>query len=292
MINLTACHIRVALCLALVAFTVPALAQEAAPEQSLTAPADAAVPAETTETAEAVPEVIPPGNPLPLDDLTQYMKYGTAVVTYSEGKINMPYFWYPPDQPWAEGATFPLILVLHSATGYAEPANALLKSRTVFPAFLVVPALPKGRRWAEPGKLTASHALPETVELVKQFIAKNPAVDPKRVYVIGCDTDTYPAYESAQLYSDVSAAAVAVAATWNRHETSNMKNVPLAAFHGVDDKVVPLTTSRDTITTVQQAGGTAFFTKFDYMEHECVVPDVYNERLWGWMFQQKKSDAP
>jgi len=287
MINLTACHIRVALCLALVTFTVPALAQEAAPEQSLTAAAVA-----PAEAAEAVPEVLPPANPLPLDKLTQHMSYGTAVVTSGDTKINMPYFWYPPDQPWAEGATFPLVLVLHGAAGYAEAANALITSRNLFPAFIVVPALPKGRRWADPGKLTSSHALPETVELVKQFIAKNPAVDPKRVYVVGCDTGGTGAFGAAQLYSDVFAAAVAVAATWSRHETSNMKNVPLAAFHGVDDTVVPLTTSRDTITTVQQAGGTAFFTKFDYMEHECEVPDVYNDRLWGWMFQQKKSDAP
>ena len=255
--------------------SLPALAQDAAPAPAAATAADAV-------------EILPAANKQPLDELTQYFTAKTATVASGDKKVSLEYFWYPPDQPWAEGATFPLVLVLHGAAGYAEPGKALLTARKKFPAFIVVPALPQGQRWADPGKMKLSHALPEAVEIVKQLITENPAINPKRVYVIGCDTGGNGAFGAAQLYSDVFAAAVPVAATWSRYESDNMKNVAIAAFHGVDDKVVPYGASNDVITTVQASGGTAFFTRFDYMKHECEAPFIYTDLLWDWLFKQAK----
>lgn len=272
-------------------------AQETAPEQVHANPF--AVPAETVAepapapvTPSASVEVMTPSNPQPLEDYTQYYAQQVATVTSASDnkKIGLTYFWFPPEQPWAEGAKFPLVLVLHGASGFAEAGRFLITERTrkQFPAFVVVPALPQGRRWADPGKKKPVHALSEAVELIKQLSAENP-VDPARIYVIGCGTGGTGAYGAAQLYSDVFAAAVPIAAEWNPNEISNMKNVPIAAFHGNDDKIVPYLSSNDTITMVQHNGGTAFFTKYDQMKHDCSSPRIYNELLWKWLFDQKKN---
>ena len=256
-------------------------------------PATGAAP-ETTPAAAptaAKIEVFTPANPEPLIDFTKYYARQTATVKSGDHQAQLTYFTFAPTVTATPGTQFPLVLVLHEASGQAEAGRFLITEsvRNIYPAYIVVPALPAGKRWADPGPLKPAHALPEAVELVKQLIAMNPNIDPQKVYVIGCGTGGTGAYGAAQLYSDVFAAAVPIAATWNPHEVSNMKNLPIAAFHGVDDVTVPLNFSSDTIAMVQHEGGTAFFTKYENMAHNCSSERIYNELLWKWLFAQKKA---
>lgn len=278
--KIIACFMFVAL-----SFALPAYAEDTA------IPAPAALPPTVTApVAEPAIEMMIPANTQPIGDYTKYYAQRTATVTSGDKKVGLTYFWFAPEQPWAEGTKFPLVLLLHGASGYAEAGRNLINEsqRKQFPAFIVAPALPEGKRWADPGKPSPAHALGEAVDLVKQLIAANPTIDPKRIYVVGCGTGGTGAYGAAQLYSDVFAAALPFAASWNPAETSNMKNVAIAAFHGEDDKIVPLLNSNDTITVVQQAGGTAFFTKYLFLGHDCNAKQFYTDPIWAWLFQQHK----
>lgn len=272
-------------------FTLPVMAQDAAVKTEHVNPfTNPVAPAAAPVAAASAVDVMVPANPEPIADYTKYYAKRTATVTSGDKQKALTYFWFAPEQPWAEGAKFPLILLLHGASGFAEAGRTLIdeSNRKQFPAFIAVPALPEGKRWADPVKLSPAHALPEAVEMVKQVIAANPAIDPKRVYVVGCGTGGTGAYGAAQLYSDVFAAALPFAATWNMNETSNMKNVAIAAFHGEDDEIVPYLPSNDTITMVQQAGGTAFFTKYLFLKHDCNAKQFYTQPMWAWLFQQHK----
>ncbi len=243
---------------------------------------------------EAAPATAPaiqvPANPEPLGDFTKYFAKRTAHVTSAGQPAALTYFWFPAQQP-AEGAKYPLIVVLHNSAGIADAARYLVSEtvRKEFPAFVAVPALPEGLRWAESGPVKPTHALSQAVDMVKQILAENPAADPKRVYVIGCGSGGNGAYGAAEYYSDIFATAVPISATWNPSQSSNMKNIPVAAFHGADDKISSYLVSKDTIIMIQQNGGTAYFTLFDQMGYDCSSPRIYTPQLWAWMFQQKKN---
>lgn len=251
--------------------------------------------AETVQVpVEAAPEnvkTLVPANLMPIGEFTSHYKQKSTVISSAnDSSINMTYFWFEPQPAPVEGKTYPLVLVLHGTKGYAEPAYHLIKEsvRTPYPAYILVPALPAGQRWADPGKIKPVHSLPDAITLLKKVMTENP-IDPARVYVMGCGTGGTGTYGAAQLYSDIFAAAVPIAATWNPKETENMKNVAIAAFHGANDELVKHYNSSDTVTMAQSHGGTAFFTLFDGMKHDCNAPSLYTSTLWQWLFSQKKT---
>lgn len=280
----------------------PVAAPEPAPAA---APAPATTSAETTqaETPSTVPAsdssatparplvVEAPANLLPLAEFTPYLEQHTAVVPSGDKDIQMTYFWLPPATAPAEGQKVPLLVFLHGATGKAPGAFYTLKEsfRKNYPAYILIPALPDGKRWLDPGKMKPDvHALPQTVELIKQLETKFP-IDTKRVYVVGCSKGGDGAYGAANAYSDVFAAAVPISAMWSPREVQGMVKVPIAAFHGMQDKIADPMVSKGIVAEVKAIGGTAYFTPYDNMGHECDNDLLYNDLLWKWLFEQKKT---
>lgn len=266
---------------------VPQAAPVAAPSPAATASVTPAAEAPAV-TAPAI--VIPPGNPAPFGDYTQYYTRGQAEAQLNDVRASLSYFLFSPEQPWVEGAKYPLVLVLHSAHGMAEAGRYLIgeNTRKAFPAFILAPALPEGKRWRDSGKLKPSHSLAAGIDILNHVISQQPAIDPKRVYVIGCGMGGNGALGAAQYYSDIFAAAVAISAEWNKEEISNMNKVPLAVFHFSEDKIILPYSAMDTVSAVKQAGGTAYFTLHDNVAPDCLSDRVYNELLWKWLFAQTK----
>lgn len=254
-----------------------------------------AIPVQAQETpapheALAPAAALPPANPLPMGDYTQYYAPQKATVTMGGHAAEMTYFLFQPERPWAEGAQFPLVLVLHDGHGEAPVGNMLIKEavRKKYPAFILVPTLPANKRWRDSGPLKPSHSLSAAIDIVKHVTNLHPAIDTARLYVIGCGMGGNGAYGAAYEYADLFAAAVPVSAAWNPHDIGNMNKVPLAAFHGHDDKMVSYLSSTDTVTSIKQNGGTAYFTGYDNLGHDCKSDRIHNDLLWQWLFAQKK----
>ncbi len=265
----------------------PVMAQETAPTANNPF---ATTEAPATAAPAAPPVKLPPGNPQPIGDYTKYYAQQTATVTMDGQPAEMSYFLFQPERPWAEGAKFPLVLVLHEGNGEASVAHMLISEsiRKKYPAFVLVPALPAGKRWRDSGPVKPSHSLPAAIDIMKQVTALHPAIDGKRIYVIGCGMGGNGAYAAAHEYADLFAAAVPIAAAWNPNDLGNMSKVPVAAFHGRDDKIVSYHSSADTIAALKQSGSTAFFTGYDFLGHDCKSDRIHNDLLWQWMFSQKK----
>lgn len=270
---------RIFVLLFLALLPAPLQAQEIipAPVAAPTAP-ESAAPAPT-----ATPAAPPPANPEPMGDYTKY---------FAKRAVGLTYFTFTPEKLPTDGSRLPLVVVLHDANGTAAAAKFLItpNQRKAFPAYVLVPALPEGRRWADPGRLKSVHALPAMAEIVKQMLIDNPAIDPARVYIIGCGTGGNGVYGATRHYPDLFAAAMPISATWNPNDIENMKKVPIAAFHGALDKIVPYGHSNDTITMINGAGGQAYFTKFEGMGHDCSSYNLFTPEILGWLFKQKKSD--
>lgn len=265
--------------------TAPNTAPVIEPAQPVAAPAD-------TTAAPARPLVVEtPANLQPLAEFTPYLEQHTAVVPSGDKDIQMTYFWLPPATTPPEGQKIPLLVFLHGATGKAPGAFYTLKEafRKTYPAYILIPALPDGKRWLDPGKVKPDvHALPQTVELIKQLETKFP-IDKTRVYVVGCSKGGDGAYGAANAYSDIFAAAVPISAMWSPNDVQGMVKVPIAAFHGMQDKIADPMVSKGIVAEVKAIGGTAYFTPYDNMGHECDKEELYNDLLWKWLFEQKKA---
>lgn len=237
----------------------------------------------------------------PVGPYTKYFERRQYVHRSRSATRVATYFWRAPQKPWPEGLKFPLVVALHGAPGTAYAAPYLLSGdmQIDFPAFILVPMSPPGRRWSFPVKTTSfsawveeyvqnDHALTVVVGMIGDLSAKYP-VDTDRIYIIGCSEGGEGAFGAARHFPDVFAAAVPISGGWSAWDAENLTKIPLLVMHGARDTVVPVSRSRDTVQAIRKLGGVAEYAEFPSMGHECPSPSLYSKKIWAWLFSQKKS---
>ncbi len=230
-----------------------------------------------------------PRNEVPAEDYNGYFERYQIPV----GRRTYTYFWYSPDKPWPEGLKFPLVLILHGAPGKAYAAKWLITDPTGMkhPAFILIPALSIRRHWAAPsktGELPKRYALGDIIEIVKQVSTLYP-VDTKRIYVVGCSDGGTGVYGAARYFPDVFAAGIAMSGSWDPADGVNMTKMPLLAMHGALDQIIPPDQAKALNEIIRSRGGNAFYNEFPEMGHQCPSEDLYADKIWDWMFGQKRS---
>jgi predicted peptidase len=67
-----------------------------------------------------------------------------------------------------------------------------------------------------------------------------------------------------------------------------MKNVPIWAFHGADDKTVPADRSREMIDALKAVGATPKYTEYPGVGHNSWSQTYSNPEFYAWLFAQRK----
>ena len=73
-----------------------------------------------------------------------------------------------------------------------------------------------------------------------------------------------------------------------------IKNIPIWAFHGSADDVVPVQTTRDMVAALQAVGGNIQYTEVAGGDHY-IWPSVYadaDNTLYPWLFSQQLDPGP
>ena len=225
---------------------------------------------------------------------------GSTAATYSEGADSIPYRLFKPigfDQP---GSTFPLILFLHGNGERGTNNTAQITShiqglidRTESgstAAYLLAPQAPAGgqtTQWTNITYATGSYNNPTlnapaittplrlALDLVEQFATTN-NVDRSRIYITGLSMGGYGTLDAIARRPDLFAAAVPMSGGGNLSLASVYEGIPIWAFHGSADTTVPPSGSRNTITAIQNAGGTEErYTELAGQGHVIWAP-IYN----------------
>ncbi|RYU96914.1 carboxylesterase family protein [Emticicia agri] len=192
---------------------------------------------------------------------------------------------------------YPLVICLHGSSGSGMdnarqvvaslPVPLLSKpeNRTKYPAFLFVPQCPVGATWGGIPHFPAIDSL--VFEAIASLQQKLP-FDTNRYYVAGNSLGGYGAWHFISTRPTLFAAAIPISGAGNTSVAKNIVDIPVWAFHGANDRNVPVIGSRVMIEAMKKAGGNPRYTEYSDKAH-----NIWNEvsdtpGLLQWLFAQRK----
>jgi hypothetical protein len=181
---------------------------------------------------------------------------------------------------------YPLVVCLPYG-GYEAPAAQLLSSdvnREKYPAFLFVPYSPQGTSWGGvQGRLALDSLVYEAINSLN-----DQGIDVNRRYVSGVSLGGYGSWHFICTHPEMFAAAIPVCGVGNPELASKIVNIPVWAFHGEDDRNVPVSGSRDMVEAIKKAGGNPKYTEFAHKAHNIWYEVTLTPELLDWLFAQKR----
>lgn len=175
---------------------------------------------------------------------------------------------------------WPLVVFLH---GSGERGTDLTRLRSAkilflkFPAIVLVPQCLPDSGWQ-----------PAVVLSLIQHLTERYRVDSRRVYLVGYSMGGFSVVATAAAYPKEFAAIVPIAGGGGSDDAKNLRDIPLWAFHGGNDQVVPVTESERMVDAIKNAGGNAKLTILPNAEHGICDDVLGREELWQWLFAQKR----
>lgn len=208
----------------------------------------------------------------------------------------------------------PLILYLHGAGERGNNNESQLKhtiNKVIFhgspskfmDAVVIAPQCPSKLFWTNADHANGVYNLsqsPETeilkkvMSLVREYLSYD-YIDKDRVYVVGLSMGGYATWELAARYPDVFAAAVPICGGGPIDQINVLKEMPVYAFHGKMDPLVPYKGSKDMVDAILEAGGEkVIFKTFENGYHDIWDKSIVYEgdehvpALAEWLFSQSK----
>jgi len=191
------------------------------------------------------------------------------------------------------GGPRPLIVYLHGA-GETDKGLDVLKNCDLwyfakchipeeeFP-FIVVSPQTKKHGW-EPKQVV------RFVEKIVNDPARRFRIDPERIYLSGVSMGGFGTFRTACEFPDDFAAIVPVCGGGEPEKAEHLLGMPVWAFHGDADDVVPYECSSKMVDAIKELGGDqASLTTLHGAGHG-IAGDVYKRRdLYRWLLTQKKT---
>lgn len=225
--------------------------------------------------------------------------YMAETFTGSSGAI--PYRILSPEER-KPGVRYPLVVFLHGAgerggdnkrqTHHGGKLFLDKKNRAEFPAFVVFPQCPTGKRWVEVNwGEREPHEQPkepsEPMALVMELIPeleKSLPVDPRRIYLMGISMGGFGAWDLAARHPDWFAAAVPICGGADDGTAPSLAKLPIWTFHGSNDNVIPPERTRSMVAALRKAGGTPKFTEYPGVAHNSWFKAFAEPELLPWLF--------
>ena len=196
--------------------------------------------------------------------------------------VGLKYHLYLPEgYDAASEQTWPLILFLHGAGERGDDLERvkihgyrkMLRGRPDFPFILVSPLCPDDSWWTE--RLDDLAALLDEVSATYR-------VDSRRIYLTGLSMGGQGAWYLALRYPDRFAAVAPICGWSIPYLGCKLKDVPVWAFHGGRDQVVPPAQSEQMVAAIMACGGAAKLTLYPETGHDAWTATYTSPELTEW----------
>jgi acetyl esterase/lipase len=200
-----------------------------------------------------------------------------------------PYLIDLPREYSAEpGKRWPLILFLDNGAHRGNNLHWVRQSGLAgvidrgkqLPAIVVSPQCPAGEPWNN-----------QVLAGLLDEISANYRVDPDRVSITGISLGGDAAWSFALAYPGRLAAIVPIAGAGDPADAARLKSLPIWAFHGVKDDVVPVSQTIEMVEAVRQAGGHPQMTLFPDAAHDAWDQAYADDALYTWLLAQKRNSG-
>ena len=192
---------------------------------------------------------------------------------------------------------YPLVVCLHGRAGNTAAPRRLFETdmREKYPCFIMAPRCPSPHRWAAPDLLRRAPRREEWISVVLEAVdalLDKHRIDPCRIYITGQSMGGFGTFGALVARPHMFAAAVPCASGWDPSAAGRIAHVPIRAFHGAQDRTVPVEFTRDMIQAIRAAGGTPEYTELKDTGHNSWTPAYETPEMWEWMFSQELPEQP
>lgn len=199
-------------------------------------------------------------------------------------KTYINYLLYLPEGYKDNQKSWPLILFLHGS-GERGTDLEIVKRNGIpkiveevvnFPFITISPQCPERSRWGEQS---------EILMMLLAEIEEKYNVNPKKIYLTGLSLGGYGTLLLAAQYPKKFAAIAPVCGGGDPKWAPILKDIPIWAFHGAKDDIVPLEQSQIMVRAVKEQGGNIRFTVYPDVGHDSWV-NAYNDPcLYKWFLE-------
>lgn len=201
--------------------------------------------------------------------------------------VSCQYWLFLPEGYGERQQQWPMILYLHGAGGRGDDLEKakgwgppkLVEKKKDFPFIVVSPQCPEGDWW--------NHHVDTLINLLDDVVSRYD-VDTERIYLTGLSMGGYGTWDLSCKYPDRFAAIAPFCGGGSSDVACSLKNVPVWAFHGAEDEVVPLRESKEMVEAVKACGGDARFTVYPYAGHECWMGAYNGKELYDWFLEHRR----
>ncbi|WP_370697566.1 alpha/beta hydrolase-fold protein [Fibrella musci] len=193
---------------------------------------------------------------------------------------------YLPEEYANSKATYPLLIYLHGGSQRGHDLNQLkaygppkeVAEGRSLPFIMAAPQCPDGKYWSTENWFDSLYT-----ELTTRY-----RIDPKRIYLTGISMGGYGAWQTAVAYPDRFAAIVPLCGGCDDStQICRIRNVPVWAFHGTTDDVIPIDETERLIRRLKACKGRVTFTRLAGQGHG--IEYLYEEKkLYNWLLKQRK----
>ena len=203
--------------------------------------------------------------------------------------------YLPKDNAAKKDERWPLMLFLHGAGERGTDVQrvaihgpmSLVKRGTNFPFIIIAPQCPDDQRWD-----------PEALMQLLAHICEQHAVDTNRLYVTGLSMGGYGAWSLGLKYPEKFAALAPICGGGNiidmvlagpEHEAA-LRALPIWAFHGAKDPVVPVSESERMVSELQTRAKhpNVKLTVYPEAQHNSWTETYDNPKFYEWLLAQRR----
>ncbi|MDP2301451.1 MAG: prolyl oligopeptidase family serine peptidase [Ignavibacteria bacterium] len=197
--------------------------------------------------------------------------------------IEVPYLLYLPKNYEETADNFPLLIFLHGSGERGTDLDKvkfhgppkLISEGKEFPFIVVSPQCPEGRWW-QISEL--NYLLDELITGLK--------IDVNRIYLTGLSMGGYGTWAWAEYAPNRFAAIAPVCGGGNPLTISKIGKMPVWAFHGAKDFVVPVAESERLINKLKTINPDVKFTVYPEAGHDAWTETYNNPELYEWFLKQ------
>lgn len=228
-----------------------------------------------------------------------------AAMTFAGATGTLPYRILSPAKI-EPGATYPLVIFLHGAGERGDDNKRQIdlggslfldaKNRKDFPAFVIFPQCPNGKRWVEvdwgelkPHQQPAKPSEPMSlvIELVPSLMKSLP-IDPSRIYLMGLSMGGFGTWDLAARHPEWFAAAVPICGGADDSTAPLLAKLPVWTFHGDQDSTIHVSRTRSMVEALKKAGGNPKYSELPGISHDAWSPAFATPELLPWLFARKR----